>query len=72
MKEKTCLALYSGGLDSVLTVRVMQNQGMNVIPLNFNTGFFFGAYDKKGDTYVYKDKSPFEIRSFTYQRNSWK
>jgi tRNA-specific 2-thiouridylase len=61
MKEKTCLALYSGGLDSMLAVRVMQNQGINVIVLNFNTGFFFGAYDKKGDTYIYKAKTPYEI-----------
>jgi hypothetical protein len=61
MKEKTCLALYSGGLDSLLSVRVMQNQGINVIVLNFNTGFFFGAYDKTGGKYVYKAKTPYEI-----------
>lgn len=61
MKEKTCFALYSGGLDSMLAVRVLLNQGINVIVLNFNTGFFFGAYDKTGDTYVYKAKTPFEV-----------
>jgi hypothetical protein len=61
MKEKTCLALFSGGLDSMLAVRVMQNQGINVVVLNFNTGFFFGAYEKKGDTYVFRAKTPYEI-----------
>lgn len=63
MKEKTCLALFSGGLDSLLSIKLMQDLGFNVIILNFNTGFFFGAYDKKGDRYIYKGKVPpgFEI-----------
>jgi tRNA-specific 2-thiouridylase len=58
MKEKTCLALFSGGLDSMLSVKLMQNMGFNVVILNFNTGFFFGAYEKNGDTYVYRAKTP--------------
>ena len=41
MKEKTCLAMYSGGLDSMLAVKVMLDQGIKVIPVNFDTGFFF-------------------------------
>ena len=45
MKEKTCLAMYSGGLDSMLAVKVMLDQGIKVIPVNFDTGFFFGAYE---------------------------
>jgi tRNA-specific 2-thiouridylase len=58
MKEKTCLALFSGGLDSLLSIKLMQNLGFNVIMLNFNTGFFFSAYDKKGNEFVYKAKVP--------------
>ncbi len=61
MKEKTCLALYSGGLDSLLAVRVMLNQGVNVIALNFDTGFFFGAYDEINGRKIYKAASPYEI-----------
>src|SRR5208283_3934560 len=58
MKEKTCLALFSGGLDSTLSIKVMQEQGIKVIPLNFNTGFFFRAYIKEGGKLKYKKKTP--------------
>lgn len=58
MKEKTCLALFSGGLDSLLSIKLMQNLGFNVVILNFNTGFFFGAYEKKDGKYIYRAKTP--------------
>jgi len=58
MKEKTCLALYSGGLDSMLAVKVMQEQGIKVMPLNFNTGFFFHAYIIENARLKYKKKTP--------------
>ena len=38
--KKRCLALYSGGLDSILAVKVMQDQGVDVISLYFVSPFF--------------------------------
>lgn len=40
------LALYSGGLDSILACRVVMNQGIEVKAIHFITPFF--GYDKKG------------------------
>jgi len=40
------LALYSGGLDSILACRVIMNQGIEVKAVHFITPFF--GYDKKG------------------------
>ena len=34
-----CVALLSGGLDSMLAIRVMQEQGIEVESLNFKTMF---------------------------------
>ena len=40
-----CLALFSGGLDSILACKVMQKQGLRVLGLHFCSPFF-GAEDK--------------------------
>ena len=37
--DKSKVALISGGLDSMLAVRVMQEQGIEVEGINFYTGF---------------------------------
>lgn len=42
------LALFSGGLDSLLAIKVIQEQGIEVIALNFDTGFG-SAKDKKAE-----------------------
>ena len=34
-----CVALLSGGLDSMLAIRIMQEQGIEVEALNFKTMF---------------------------------
>ena len=34
-----CIALLSGGLDSMLAIRIMQEQGIEVEALNFKTMF---------------------------------
>ncbi len=40
MKEKRrAIALYSGGLDSTLAIKLIQNQGIDVIAVHFYTGF---------------------------------
>lgn len=39
IKQPKAVALISGGLDSLLAVRVIQNQGVHVEGINFYTGF---------------------------------
>ncbi|SNZ03147.1 tRNA U34 2-thiouridine synthase MnmA/TrmU, contains the PP-loop ATPase domain [Persephonella hydrogeniphila] len=40
MKDKRrAIALYSGGLDSTLAIKLVQNQGIDVIAVHFYTGF---------------------------------
>lgn len=64
MKEKRCLALFSGGLDSLLSIKVLKNAGIEVIGINFDTGFFFGAYEEKEGVKKYKAPVPpgYDIR----------
>ncbi len=38
--HKRCLALYSGGLDSLICVRFVRDLGIDVVPLYFATPFF--------------------------------
>jgi tRNA-specific 2-thiouridylase len=37
------LSLFSGGLDSQLAVKIIQEQGIEVIGLHFTTPFFGGS-----------------------------
>ena len=47
MKNKIrALALFSGGLDSALAIKVVQEQGVEVIALNFVSHFFGGKNEK--------------------------
>ena len=46
MKILRALALFSGGLDSSLAIKVIQQQGIEVIALNFVSHFFGGKNDK--------------------------
>jgi len=39
-KSYTTLSLFSGGLDSILAVKIMQQQGIKVIPICFSSPFF--------------------------------
>ena len=38
--KKKCIALYSGGLDSILAVKLMQEQSVDVVAVYFCTPFF--------------------------------
>jgi hypothetical protein len=44
--QKSCLVLYSGGLDSILACRVLMDQGIEVTAVKFITPFF--GWDLKG------------------------
>ena len=46
MKKIKALALFSGGLDSALAIKVVQEQGIEVIALNFVSHFFGGKNEK--------------------------
>ena len=50
----TCLVLYSGGLDSILACKILQEQGIHVIALYFITPFF--GYKLKGRERISKKK----------------
>ncbi len=41
------LSLFSGGLDSILSVKVVQSQGIEVLALHFDTGFGGKNWEKK-------------------------
>ena len=38
-KKRKAVALYSGGLDSTLAIKLIQNQGIDVLAVHFYTGF---------------------------------
>ena len=46
MKYK-CLVLFSGGLDSMLAVKILQENGIDVVPLCFESFFFSSKQAKK-------------------------
>jgi len=39
MKDKKAIALFSGGLDSILTVKWMQHRGYTVFPVFFRAPY---------------------------------
>lgn len=45
-KKVKALALFSGGLDSALAIKLITNQGVEVIALNFVSHFFGGKNEK--------------------------
>lgn len=45
-KKVKALALFSGGLDSALAIKVMKEQGIEVVALNFVSHFFGGRSEK--------------------------
>jgi len=54
MKKRTALALYSGGLDSILASKLVRSLGINVICVKFVTPFF--DYDLLQDQESYKQE----------------
>ncbi len=64
MNPKKCIALFSGGLDSLLAVRLIQQQNIDVVIINFDHGFFFGSYEIHNGVKKYRAKLPpdFDVR----------
>ncbi len=63
-REKKCLALFSGGLDSILVVIFMQKLGYKVIPIFFETPFFTS---RKAEISARKNGIKLEIIDITEQ-----
>ncbi len=61
MNNKRCIALFSGGLDSLLAVKIVMQQNIEVIPIYFDTGFFLKTIIKKDDKFIYTPKTPPDI-----------
>ena len=53
MLNKRCIALYSGGLDSILAVKMIEKQHIDVVPLHFYSPFF--GFDIMRDPQPYKE-----------------
>ena len=47
-KKVKALSLFSGGLDSALAIKLIKDQGVEVIALNF-VSYFFGGKDEKAE-----------------------
>ncbi len=47
--NKKAVALFSGGLDSVLTVRLMLDQGIDVTALHFDVGYLLSPEIERGE-----------------------
>lgn len=52
MLTRRCIALYSGGLDSILAIKMIQEQNVDVVPLHFYSPFF--GFDIIRDPQSYK------------------
>jgi len=57
-----CLALYSGGLDSILAVKLIEHQGIEVIPLYFYTPFFGFSVMRDPEHFLKKQEEKFKIK----------
>jgi hypothetical protein len=59
--KKRCIALYSGGLDSILAIKILQDQGIDVIPLYFCTPFFGVNVLRKPEPFIKAQEEKFGI-----------
>jgi tRNA U34 2-thiouridine synthase MnmA/TrmU len=53
--EIKAVALFSGGLDSILAVKLIQEQGIEVKGVNFKTPFFATGGFKKSQIWLRKE-----------------
>lgn len=57
------IALISGGLDSILAAKVIQGQGIEVLPLHFRIPFCHKAKDSSGQQALVKDNLGLDLMS---------
>ncbi|HPD19387.1 MAG TPA: tRNA 4-thiouridine(8) synthase ThiI, partial [Candidatus Goldiibacteriota bacterium] len=58
MNPKKCIALFSGGLDSLLAIKLIKDLNIDVVIINFDHGFFFDSYEIINGEKKYKAKLP--------------
>lgn len=56
------VALFSGGLDSLLAIKLIQAQGIKVVAVAFRSPFFISSEEKKKQLEEYAKKQKFEIK----------
>lgn len=61
MLTRRCIALYSGGLDSILAVKMIEEQGVEAIPIKFYSPFFGFEIIQDQQTYIQYHESAFGI-----------
>lgn len=61
MPVRRCIALYSGGLDSILAIKVIEEQGIEVVPIKFYSPFFGFEIIMDNDAYRHYHMSAFAI-----------
>ncbi len=48
--QRRALALFSGGLDSILAAKIIQNQGIDILAINFTSPFFGSSRENSTDS----------------------
>ena len=66
MKKRKAIALFSGGLDSTLAIKMMVDQGIEVLACNINTGFGT-TYDRQKHMQNMCDQVGAELRIIDIQ-----
>jgi tRNA-uridine 2-sulfurtransferase len=64
MTKKKCIVLFSGGLDSRLVVKIMQEQGFEVIAVYFRLPFGCGCCDPTGCSFNFTQVQGIKLEIF--------
>jgi len=56
------IALFSGGLDSLLAIKLIQSQGTEVIAVAFRSPFYIASEEKKKKLEKVAKKNKFKIK----------
>ena len=61
---KKCIVMFSGGLDSRLCVKIMQEQGFEVLPVFFRLPFGCGCCNEMGCSFNFSQVQGIELKIF--------
>ncbi len=59
--QRRALALFSGGLDSILAAKIIQNQGIDILAINFTSPFFGSSPENSSVSIAARYASIYEI-----------
>ena len=63
-QDKKCVVLFSGGLDSRLVVKIMEEQGFGVVPIFFNLPFGCGCCNALGCSFNFSQLQEIKLEVF--------